>query len=172
MRPIAELSAALAARPLGVFTDIDDTLTTGGRLSAAVYAALERLQAGGVGVVPVTGRPAGWCDMIARFWPVDGVVGENGAFYFRYDRAERRMIRRYAIGADARGSSPRFPAAPSPPIKRIANLISRSILPKMSDRFRKRTSTRSSRRSSLPARPRKSRRSTSTAGSAVTIRRA
>jgi HAD superfamily hydrolase (TIGR01484 family) len=35
-------------------------------------------------VVPVTGRPAGWCDHIARMWPVDAVVGENGAFYFRH----------------------------------------------------------------------------------------
>jgi HAD superfamily hydrolase (TIGR01484 family) len=102
MRPIAELSVCLRARPLGIFTDIDDTLTTGGRLSSDVYAALERLQAAGVWVVPVTGRPAGWCDMIARLWPVDGVVGENGAFYFRYERTERRMIRRYAVAADAR----------------------------------------------------------------------
>jgi HAD superfamily hydrolase (TIGR01484 family) len=102
MRPIAELSASLPSRPLGVFTDIDDTLTSGGRLPAAVYTALERLQTAGVHVVPVTGRPAGWCDMIARFWPVDGVVGENGAFYFRYDRTERRMIRRYAITAAER----------------------------------------------------------------------
>jgi hypothetical protein len=43
----------------------------------------------------VTGRPAGWCDMIARFWPVDGVVGENGAFWFRYDHAARRMARQF-----------------------------------------------------------------------------
>ncbi|HWA45763.1 MAG TPA: HAD-IIB family hydrolase, partial [Hypericibacter adhaerens] len=60
------------------------------------YDALERLKSAGLIVIPVTGRPAGWCDMIARFWPVDAVVGENGAFYFRYDAAARRMIRRYA----------------------------------------------------------------------------
>ena len=46
-------------------------------------------------VIPVTGRPAGWCDMIARQWPVDGVVGENGAFYFRYEQSASRMIRKY-----------------------------------------------------------------------------
>ena len=46
-------------------------------------------------VVPVTGRPAGWCDHIARMWPVDAVVGENGAFYFRYDRRERRLVKRF-----------------------------------------------------------------------------
>ena len=51
----------------------------------AAYAALERLRAAGLLVIPITGRPAGWCDHIARMWPVDAVVGENGAFYFRHD---------------------------------------------------------------------------------------
>ena len=46
--------------------------------------------------MPITGRPAGWCDMVARFWPVSGVVGENGAFYFRYDHKARKMIRHFA----------------------------------------------------------------------------
>lgn len=76
-----------------VFTDIDDTLTSHGQLHPEPYAALWKLQAAGVKVVPVTGRPAGWCEMIARFWPVDGVVGENGGFYFRYiDRAMKRVF--------------------------------------------------------------------------------
>lgn len=95
MRPLAELSDAEARGVDVVLTDIDDTLTTDGRLPAAAYAALERLHEAGLKVVPVTGRPGGWCDLIARFWPVDGVVGENGAFYFRYDHAARRMIRRF-----------------------------------------------------------------------------
>lgn len=79
----------------GVLFDIDDTLTTDGRLTAQAYSALEALQAHGLMTVPITGRPAGWCDHIARMWPVDGVVGENGAFYFRYRRDTRRMIARY-----------------------------------------------------------------------------
>lgn len=78
-----------------VLTDIDDTLTERGRLPAAAYAALERLRAAGLIVVPVTGRPAGWCDLIARQWPVDGVVGENGAFYFHYDETRYHMLRRH-----------------------------------------------------------------------------
>jgi hypothetical protein len=65
-----------------VLTDIDDTLTSDGRLPALAYAALEKLTLAGLIVVPVTGRPAGWCDMIARLWPVAAVIGENGAFYF------------------------------------------------------------------------------------------
>jgi len=83
-------------RVRAVFTDIDDTLTTGGCLTAEAYTAISDLQAAGVDVVPVTGRPAGWCDLIARLWPVRGVVGENGAFYFQYDRALKRMNRFYA----------------------------------------------------------------------------
>ena len=79
----------------GVFCAIDDTLSTDGRLTALTYAALERLRAAGKLVVPITGRCAGWCDPIARLWPVDAVVGENGAFYFRYDAAARRLVRRF-----------------------------------------------------------------------------
>jgi HAD superfamily hydrolase (TIGR01484 family) len=43
--------------------------------------------------VPITGRPAGWCDHIARMWPVDAVVGENGAFYFSY--RDGKLLKRY-----------------------------------------------------------------------------
>ncbi len=104
MRPLAEFPAAARARIRCVLTDIDDTLTDDGRLTSLAYGALERLQGAGLEVIPVTGRPAGWCDLIARFWPVDGVVGENGAFAFVYDRRTRRMIRHYwkSPGARAR----------------------------------------------------------------------
>jgi hypothetical protein len=78
-----------------VLFDIDDTLTTEGRLTAQAYGALEALQNAGLKTAAITGRPAGWCDHIARMWPVDGVIGENGAFYYRYDHSERSMIRRY-----------------------------------------------------------------------------
>lgn len=76
----------LIAKPRVILTDIDDTLTDHGQLHAEVYAALWKLKHAGFAIVPVTGRPAGWCEMIARFWPVDGIVGENGAFYFRYHK--------------------------------------------------------------------------------------
>jgi HAD superfamily hydrolase (TIGR01484 family) len=94
-QPIASFSAVERRKVRAVLTDIDDTLTESGRLPAIAYQALEDLHEAGLIVIPVTGRPAGWCDMIARQWPVDGVVGENGAFYFRYDQAESRMIRKY-----------------------------------------------------------------------------
>ena len=85
-----------------LLTDIDDTLTINGRLPAAVFAAMENLQQAGVRVIPITGRPAGWCDHIARMWPVDGLVGENGAFYFYYNHQDRKMTRRYWKSADER----------------------------------------------------------------------
>ena len=83
-----------------VLTDIDDTLSSDGKLTAEAYSALQRLHAAGRIVVPVTGRPAGWCDHIARMWPVDAVVGENGAFYMRYDAATRKLLRRF-VAPDA-----------------------------------------------------------------------
>jgi HAD superfamily hydrolase (TIGR01484 family) len=82
VKPIAEMTSAEAAKIRYVLMDIDDTLTTAGKLPAAAYAALWQLRDAGLRVIPVTGRPAGWCDLIAREWPVDGVVGENGALAF------------------------------------------------------------------------------------------
>jgi len=73
-------------------------------LTAGAYAAMERLQRAGLLVVPITGRPAGWCDHIARMWPVAAVVGENGAFYFRYDQAARKMLRRYVHDTTTRAA--------------------------------------------------------------------
>jgi HAD superfamily hydrolase (TIGR01484 family) len=104
MRPLSEFPVEERRAVRGVFCDIDDTLTTAGRLTAEAYAAMERLHAAEVQVVPITGRPAGWCDHIARMWPVDAVVGENGAFYFRYDQAARKMLRRYVHDATTRAA--------------------------------------------------------------------
>lgn len=104
LTPLAQAPAEQLAAVHTVLTDIDDTLTSDGRLPAEAYAALEQLEAAGLRVIPLTGRPAGWCDMIARFWPVAGVVGENGALAFRYDRTQRRMIRLYAKTEAARAA--------------------------------------------------------------------
>ena len=78
-----------------ILTDIDDTLTTEGRLKSNAYTALENLSNSGFIVIPVTGRCAGWCDHIARMWPVNGVVGENGAFFFSYNHQSKKMQQTY-----------------------------------------------------------------------------
>lgn len=82
MRSISELTAAEGRAVKYVLMDIDDTLTWRGKLLAPSYEALWKLRAAGLAVIPVTGRPAGWCDLIARQWPVDGIIGENGALVF------------------------------------------------------------------------------------------
>lgn len=95
MRPLDAFPVDARRRIRGVFTDIDDTMTTEGKLTARAYSACERLRDAGFLVIPITGRPAGWCDHIARMWPVDGVVGENGAFYFRYEAGKRTLTKRF-----------------------------------------------------------------------------
>ena len=88
MKKLSELKEC----PRFILTDIDDTITDEGQLHAEAYAALWKLKSNGFNVIPVTGRPAGWCEMIARFWPVDGIVGENGGFYFRYHNKKMKRV--------------------------------------------------------------------------------
>lgn len=76
----------------GVCLDIDDTLSTEGKLTPEAFQALWNLKRAGFVVVPITGRPAGWCDHFARFWPVDAIVGENGAFSFFMEKGIRRRF--------------------------------------------------------------------------------
>lgn len=83
-----------------LLTDIDDTLTDEGHLGPEAYTALWSLAKKGIQIVPVTGRPAGWCEMIARMWPVAAVVGENGAFYFRYK--DKTMQRHFFLDEKTR----------------------------------------------------------------------
>ena len=85
-----------------ILTDIDDTLTSNGMLKSNAYASMEKLSNEGYIIIPVTGRCAGWCDHIARMWPVGGVVGENGAFFFSYDHASKKMNNVYSQTANER----------------------------------------------------------------------
>lgn len=95
MRPLAERNPDVFADVRFVLTDMDETLTRHGRLAASTYAALERLQQAGIRVIPVTAAPAGWCDQMARMWPVDGVIGENGGLFYRRAEASEGLQRRY-----------------------------------------------------------------------------
>uniref|UniRef100_UPI00129009F3 HAD hydrolase family protein n=1 Tax=Escherichia coli TaxID=562 RepID=UPI00129009F3 len=72
---------------VGVFTDIDDTLTTEGAITPDALQALADLKAAGLVVIPITGRPIGWCEPFmagpaGSTWPVDAMVAENGAVAF------------------------------------------------------------------------------------------
>lgn len=89
MKHVREIRNVHLSRVRFVCTDIDDTITKDGKLGALAYQAMWDLTDAGIKVIPVTGRPAGWCDLIARQWPVDAVVGENGAFAFYLE--EKRL---------------------------------------------------------------------------------
>lgn len=102
MKTLAAISLSQWRDIKFILTDIDDTLTTEGRLKSDAYDALGRLSNSGYKVIPVTGRCAGWCDHIARMWPVDGVVGENGAFFFSYDHVNKNMNNIYSQTEDER----------------------------------------------------------------------
>jgi HAD superfamily hydrolase (TIGR01484 family) len=116
----------------GVLTDLDDTLSTDGRLDPEAFAAMGRLRDAGIRVVPVTGRSAGWCDHMARLWPVDAVIGETGAFYmvreaggvrtvFTPTEAELAMARsrHEAIAADILARSPGAAIAGDQPFRLV-----------------------------------------------------
>ena len=83
----AELSSIRA-----IFFDIDDTITSHRKLTSESYEALWNLKSCGYFLIPITGRPAAWCDHIVRFWPVDAIIGENGAFVFFMANGKRSRI--------------------------------------------------------------------------------
>ncbi len=89
------IDAETVKRLEGVFFDIDDTFTLHGKIPPSAFPALWALRESGLRVVPITGRPAGWCDHIARMWPVDAVVGEHGAFYFWLDEQSGKLRKRF-----------------------------------------------------------------------------
>ena len=92
LSPISEMPRDSARRVNTIFSDIDDTISTGGRIPAAAYSAIWRAHDAGLDVVLVTGRPGGWCDHLARMWPVAAVVGENGALAFAMEGERIRRI--------------------------------------------------------------------------------
>jgi HAD superfamily hydrolase (TIGR01484 family) len=79
VKPLGTWSVRDRQRIKGVFTDIDDTLTTDGAITPDALAALDELKAQGLHVVAITGRPVGWSAPFAISWPVDAIVAENGA---------------------------------------------------------------------------------------------
>jgi HAD superfamily hydrolase (TIGR01484 family) len=79
MAPLTDWPATACAGLVGLFTDIDDTLTTDGAITPDALDALTALKTAGLHVIPITGRPVGWSAPFAATWPVDAIVAENGA---------------------------------------------------------------------------------------------
>lgn len=103
MTPLQRWPAGDRRQLVGVFTDIDDTLTTGGAITPDALAALHGLQAGGLALIAITGRPIGWCEQFAQTWPVDAMVAENGAVAFV--RARGLSTKIYQQDAHTRASN-------------------------------------------------------------------
>lgn len=120
MRPISTLTADEARAVRYVATDVDDTLTIGGKLGPAVLSAFDRLAGAGVRVILITGRPAGYALALATYLPnVAGAVAENGGVLLRGGAW------RYASGASERG--PELAARLRRCYNRIAKAIPRAI---------------------------------------------
>lgn len=99
MKPFYEINISSTTKIKYILCDIDDTITTEGKLSSEAYNALWQLYHSGYHVIPVTGRPAGWCDMIIRHWPVEAVIGENGAFVYYFDNKQLKTFCHPSVAA-------------------------------------------------------------------------
>jgi HAD superfamily hydrolase (TIGR01484 family) len=90
-------------------TDIDDTLTRDGAIEPSALDALHCLRAAGVPVIAITGRPMGWSKPLARDWPIDAIVAENGAVALFRDSSG--LCVEYAQDAPTRSKNARRLAA-------------------------------------------------------------
>ena len=91
MQPLSNMSVESAHRIKALLFDLDGTFVSKDTLLSSTYSSLENIRNSGIKTIAVTGRPAGWCDLMARWWPIDAVVGENGAF--SYSKVNDRIVR-------------------------------------------------------------------------------
>jgi len=89
--PLRDLRGPVRA----LFSDIDGTITSEGRIEGSTYVALEKLGEAGIPVVLVTGRPAGWGQAFMTVAPVAAVVTENGGLTFV--REGRKLKKLYGV---------------------------------------------------------------------------
>ncbi len=95
MKPLSTWPETDRAKIVGVFTDIDDTLTTDGAITPDALQALHHLKAQGLMVIPITGRPVGWSIPFASTWPVDAMVAENGAVALLHNAQTNQVSKIY-----------------------------------------------------------------------------
>ena len=91
MQPLSNMPVESAFRIKALLFDLDGTFVSEDVLLSSTYSSLEKIKNLGIKTIAVTGRPAGWCDLMARWWPIDAVVGENGAF--SYSKVDDRIVR-------------------------------------------------------------------------------
>jgi len=95
MKLLSSWPQSARAKIVGVFTDIDDTLTTDGAITPDALQALQDLNTAGLMVIPITGRPVGWSIPFAATWPVNAMVAENGAVALLHDATQNQVRKIY-----------------------------------------------------------------------------
>ena len=113
-RPLTELRGPIRA----LFSDVDGTMTTGERIEASTFEAVERLGEAGIPVIMVTGRPAGYGQAFMKMTPVLACVSENGGVTFIRDG--RKLVKQYGV-----------PAASLPEWRRRMNDIAVDVMSKV-----------------------------------------
>jgi HAD superfamily hydrolase (TIGR01484 family) len=113
-RPLSELRGPVRA----LFSDVDGTMTTGERIEASTYEALERLGDAGIPVIMVTGRPAGFGHAFMKMAPILACVAENGGVMFV--REGRKLVKSYGV-----------PAASLPEWRRRMNDVAVDVMSKV-----------------------------------------
>lgn len=93
MRELDSLTEGEVASIAYVLTDVDDTITTNGKLHPEGLEALWKLHDSGLKVICVTGGSAGWGDTYLRQWPIEAVLSESGALcLYRKDGVIRHYV--------------------------------------------------------------------------------
>jgi HAD superfamily hydrolase (TIGR01484 family) len=95
LQPLSTWPLSARQKIVGVFTDIDDTLTADGAITPDALQALHQLKAAGLMVIPITGRPVGWSMPFALKWPVDAMVAENGAVALLHNAQTNQVSKIY-----------------------------------------------------------------------------
>ena len=95
MKPLSSWPQTTRTKIMGVFTDIDDTLTTEGAITPDALQALHNLKAESLMVIPITGRPVGWSIPFSSTWPVNAIVAENGAVALLHNTQTSQVIKIY-----------------------------------------------------------------------------
>jgi len=95
MKPLSSWPQTARYKIVGVFTDIDDTLTTEGAITPDALEALHELKVKDLMVIPITGRPVGWSIPFASAWPLDAMVAENGAVALLHNKPTNQVNKIY-----------------------------------------------------------------------------
>jgi hypothetical protein len=83
MQPFSKLATTALERIRVLAADIDDTITTAGKIPSSTIEGLEALEKAGIVVALVSGRPAGWAQALASYLAgVRVAVAENGLVAF------------------------------------------------------------------------------------------